>query len=293
MAIQKKKLKVLYLCGLGGIVLLMAQRMFSPSFSYVDTLSSAVVYPVLVAQRAIVVPVQQFFRRMESHDALEAQLKILQQQNVDFMAENIKLRASLAYYRTVATIADFSERYSSKQAVVAQVLIRNIGPDKHKCVLDKGSRHGVCKDMVAVYKNCLVGKITDVYPLHCELTLITDASCRVSALCVDTQTPGIHVGTNQAHTTLLQRVSHLASIKEADMVVSSGEGLVFPQGFALGRIKTIEPDGLYIKIEIEPQCDIRTIDYCLLIKKGECDALPTLRTMAEDVHETAILTNAR
>jgi cell shape-determining protein MreC len=67
-------------------------------------------------------------------------------------------------------------------------------------------------------------------------------------------------------------VSHLASVKEAEMVVSSGEGLVFPQGFALGRIKMIEPDGLYTKIEIEPLIDLLTIDYCMLMKKGECDA---------------------
>ncbi len=275
MATQKKKLKILYLCALAGVIFFGTQHFFLPSFSYIDTLSSMLVYPFLVAQRNVVVPVQQFFRRMESHDKLEAQFKILEQQNLDFMAENIRLRASLAYYGNIAQIADFTQRYTNKKAVVAQILIRNIGPDIHKCLLDKGSQHGVCKDMVAVYKNCLLGKITDVHPLHSELTLITDKSCRVSALCTESQTPGIHVGTNQSNTTMLQRVSHLASVKEAEMVVSSGEGLVFPQGFALGRIKMIAPDGLYTKIEIEPQLDIRIVDYCMLIRKGESDALPT------------------
>lgn len=273
MAHPKKKLKVLTMSVMVGACLFLAHRIFFPTFSYGDALSSAVAYPVLVAQRAVVVPVQKFFMRMEEHDALEARCKILEQQNLDFMAENIKLRSALAYYGSVAQIADFSERYSNKKATVAQVLLRSIGPDSHHYMLDKGSQHGVNKDMVAVYKNCLVGKVTHVYPLHCELMLITDGACRVSALCVDTKTTGIHVGTNQAQTTVLQRVSHLALVKEGDLVVSSGEGLVFPQGFALGRIKLIAPDGLYTKIEIEPQFDINHIDYCMLIKKGECSVL--------------------
>jgi rod shape-determining protein MreC len=273
---NKRKLRyfsiVLVLVG----VCVAVQHVFIPSFSYSEMLSSMVSYPVLVAQRSIVVPTQQFFQRLRSRDELEARYQTVQQQYLDLMAENIKLRASLHYYESVAQVTDFAQRYIHKKAVVAQVLIRNIGPDVHRYVLDKGARHGVQKDMVALYKNCLLGKITQVYPLHCELTLITDNSCRVSAVCIDTKTAGIHVGTNHVDSTVLQRVSHLAVVKEGDLVVSSGEGLIFPQGFALGRIQVIEPDALYTKITLKPLCDMATIDYCLLVKKGECDAVTML-----------------
>lgn len=275
---QKKKQKLFFtslvVVGLG----VLAQQVLFPSFSPLDMLSSAISYPMLVAQRAVVVPVQQFFQRMKKSDELAERCKVIEQQNLDLMAENIKLRASLNYYSTIAQVADFTQRYTHKKVLIAQVLIKNMGPDMHKYILDKGSQHGVQKDMVALYKNCLLGKITQVYPLQSELTLITDASCRVSAVCAETKTAGIHVGTNQTATTALQRVSHLAVVQAGEMVLSSGEGLVFPQGFALGRIKVITPDALYTKIELEPLVDFASIAYCMLIKKGECDTAPVLVT---------------
>ena len=51
------------------------------------------------------------------------------------------------------------------------------------------------------------------------------------------------------------------------MVLSSGEGMIFPKGFGLGRIKDIEHDGYTARVAVTPLVDLKTIDYCCLIEQ--------------------------
>jgi cell shape-determining protein MreC len=61
-------------------------------------------------------------------------------------------------------------------------------------------------------------------------------------------------------------VSHLDTLKEGDLVISQGEGLIFPRGFGLGRVKSYELDGVQYHVTIEPLLDVSTLTFCLLLK---------------------------
>lgn len=270
---RRKKIKTFYVIMLGAVFLFAVHRLLFPCFSFVNAASSVLMYPVLVVQRSVVMPIKSFFKRKKNRNKLEQQLCEVQKAYQTVMAENIKVRASLVYYKEVKELVDFNRRYEGERALIAQILLRQMDQGVQMFFVDKGARHGVQGDMVAVYQNCLVGRVTDVYPLYSKVTLVTDTTCKVAAHCLQTGTLGIHVGTNKSYVTRLQRVSHLSSVKEGDLVVSSGEGLVFPQGFSLGRIKTAMHNGLYFDVAIEPLIDLCTINYCSVMKKGECDVL--------------------
>jgi rod shape-determining protein MreC len=69
--------------------------------------------------------------------------------------------------------------------------------------------------------------------------------------------------------TAFMHVSHLAQLKEDDLIISNGKGLIFPRGFGLGRISAFHEDGLHYAVTVKPLLDLSTIDYCYLIKKGD------------------------
>jgi rod shape-determining protein MreC len=146
-------------------------------------------------------------------------------------------------------------------------------------LIDAGSSKGVEKDMVVVYKHCLVGKVTEVYPWYSKVVAITDRTCKVAVQCVNQKTTGIHEGTNDLGATQLKYVSHLEPIEVGDYLISSGEGLVFPRGLGVGQIVSCAQSGLYHVIEVKPLIDMQKIAYCTVIKRGasmlSVDIVPT------------------
>jgi len=183
------------------------------------------------------------------------------------LAENIQFRAEHSYLERTQELREFKKRYADDAATVVRVLVRNFSEQDHYFLIDIGANDGIQKDMIVTFKNNLVGKITDVYPWYSKVCLITNRLCKVAAYCSQTKAQGIHEGSNSEEGTMLTYVSHLAPIAENDLVLSSGEGLVFPEGFALGRIDSYQQEGLYKKIHVKPLCDMRRLDYCLVLSK--------------------------
>lgn len=267
-SIQKKHVVILVLSSF--FILAYTQNYIS--FGWVNTIASYVTYPVLAFQKSVIEPWHARNAHKENFAGLEAKYKNLQNQYQHLCAENISLRVSQKYQNDIFELIDFKQRYNPTFGVVAQVLTKHAADDGQYFLVAAGSQKGVKQDMVAVYKSFLVGKVTEVYPWYSKVSLITDERCKIAAYCEKTNSCGIHEGCNAPSTTALKFVSHLDTIELDDLVVSSGKGLVFPQGFALGRIKSSRQDELFHVIEIEPLIDLYALDYCLIIDKGTIEA---------------------
>ncbi|HVX01058.1 MAG TPA: rod shape-determining protein MreC, partial [Candidatus Babeliaceae bacterium] len=153
-------------------------------------------------------------------------------------------------------------------SIIADIILKQLTPEQQFFLVDAGSHKGITVGMVAVYKNCLVGKVTEVYPFYSKIVLITDSSCKISAFCLRTKAQGIHEGENSLDTTHLSYVSNLEAVQEDDLVLSSGEGLVFPRGFGLARVKYVELKDFKYTILLQPLVDFHTLTQCSLILKG-------------------------
>ncbi len=243
------------------------------SFSWMNTVASYISYPILALQRSIVDPWRARSAHQKTVAELEAHYQNLKNQYDHLIAENVSLRVSQKYQNDIYELIDFRSRYNPNIGVVAQVLTTHIGDDSHYFLVAAGSQKGIKPDMVAIYKSFLVGKVTEVYPWYSKVHLITDERCKIAAFCEKTNSCGIHEGCNEAHRTSLKFVSHLDTIEVGDLVVSSGKGLVFPQGFALGRITATQQEELFHAIQVEPLIDLYSLQYCMIIDKGVVEAV--------------------
>lgn len=241
---------------------------YGASTKALEQVSSYIVYPILVAQNKIVMPLKHYFERNRSRQEIENQLCLLQHERDDLVAQNVQLNAMLSYTKETKELVDFKKQFESVEARITQVLVKHFSDQSHYFLIDKGANAGIATDMVAIYKNCLLGKVIEVYPQYSKVLLVTDSLCKVAAYCAHTQASGIHEGNNNEKVTGIRYISHLAQVEADDLVLSSGDGLVFPKGFALGKIKTCNPEGLFYDVTIEPLLDLRKIDYCFIIQKG-------------------------
>ena len=264
---RKRSYKLYPYILISALLFFIGNRLFFFSPGIIEDVSSYVLYPVVIVQQKVVTPVKAFFERKRTVQELEQQIQAMRQEKETLLGETIALRAALHYADDIKEVAEFKKSYENCEGMVVQIIAKNISDQSHFILIDAGLNKGVEKDMVAVYKNGLVGRVDEVYPLYSKVVLITDTACKVAASCAQTHADGIHEGCNRENKCVLNRVSHLAKVQEGDMVLSSGEGLIFPKGFALGKVKSYAPDGLVYRIEIEPLFDIRTLNYCFLMRR--------------------------
>jgi rod shape-determining protein MreC len=226
-------------------------------------------YPILVVQNSVVTPIKSFFHKRKSASELEIQLKDLQHERDAILAQNIELNGMISFVQDTQELVEFKERYECDNASLAQVLVKNFSEQAHYFLIDKGTRGGIQKDMAVVYKNVLIGKVHEVYPHYSKVVLVTDQSCKVAAYCAQSKATGIYQGSNEEWAAQLNHVSHLSQLEEGEMILSSGDGLIFPRGFGLGKVKMFQTQGLFHEVSVEPLLNLRALSYCYVVTKQE------------------------
>lgn len=248
--------------------------------SAIETISSSVLYPLLRIQHAIIAPIAEWFEHKVTMHELEDRLTVLQKLNEELCRENNMLKSLYSYDGETKELRDFNKRYALGIGSLVQVLARHFSSKKQFFFVNAGLSNGIKKDMVALYGNNIIGKVIEVYPWYSKVCLITDADCKIAAICqpkcsigkeFKKGTYGIHEGINNAACTKLQYVSHLETVEVGDMIFSSGEGLVFPKGFALGKVDEVSKGDLFYTITVKPLLDLQAMDYCTLIAKEDVE----------------------
>jgi len=252
---------------IGALVFFMAHRLLFFKPGILEQGASLIVYPFLKMQYLIVRPMQRFFAHRYSLAQLEAMVAALHAEKKELLAENIALHSSLWYGEQTKELIDFSARYGDTLPC-AQIIMKHISPHEHSFLIDYGSAHGAHVDMVAIYKNCIIGRVIQTYPYYSKVISISDPLCKIPVYCNHSRAKGIYEGTFDEHVGSLQYVSHLDSLSLDELVISSGEGVIFPQGFALGTIAWFESAGLHYSVLVKPLVSLEEIEYCCLLKKG-------------------------
>lgn len=235
-----------------------------PFFSWFNNILSSCFYPFLFVQNKIAIV---------SRDALLSKKELLRKYAVlkesfeHVLQENIELKSLHDFAENTRELVEFKQRYDFSNALLAQVIFRTIDAGAHYYLIDRGSYAGVKEDMIAVYKNNIVGKVVKVFPFYSKVVLISDHTCSISVYCDVTKTLGIYQGKNNLKQGSLNHVSHLQHVQEGETIFSSGEGLIYPRGFALGVIQHIEKKEINQIIDVDLLVDLTAIDFVYLIAK--------------------------
>jgi rod shape-determining protein MreC len=238
-----------------------------------ETALSCFVYPFLKIQQLIIEPIQMWLSRRVAMNELQRLYISLQKDYELLLAENIALKAINQHMHNINELSSFfkARYYHKNTMVITQVLARHLSDQSQFFLVNAGTSQGVKKDMIALYQNCLIGKVTQVYPWYCKVCLITDNDCKVAVVCSETGSEGIVEGINNTEIMSLKYISHLSTVKMNDLVLSSGEGLIFPSGFGLGKIIDVKKENLFYVINVKPMIDFRSLRYCILIAKEDIE----------------------
>ncbi len=244
-----------------GALFIVINRLLGLSERRIETAMSYVTYPLLQFQRFVVHSFSPSYKQGIVHVLADLEKVTLERDTL--LNELISLKALLRTVEDTSDLRDFMKRYNAQSLVIAPVLLRNFSGENFFLV-DAGENFGIEKDMIALYHNMLVGKVTHVYPSYSKILLITDPHCYVAAVCSSNGVKGMHHGLKKGFTTLAY-VDHRDQVTVGDTVLSSGEGGLFPRGFGLGRITDVDQGGYGRSITIEPSLDLKKISQVSIV----------------------------
>jgi rod shape-determining protein MreC len=135
--------------------------------------------------------------------------------------------------------------------------------------IDKGSADGLRPDMPVIAPTGVVGRV--VSPLGARaatVQLLIDRNAGAGDVVERSQAAGVVVGAagEQGEALRMEYVSALADVKRGDAVVTSGIDGIFPKGFMLGTVESVERGaGQYKSIRVRPAVDFRAVDEVLVV----------------------------
>lgn len=232
--------------------------------------ASYIAYPFLKVQQWITYPFYSVHDYVVSKQELMRERDLYKDEFETLRAKYIETQTLLDYQRGIAPLHENGLKYDIADAQCAFIMLKRFeNQGNHFIVVDRGSNDGIVPNMIAVYKNCLIGRVAEVYPWYSHVILITDRTCKVPAYCVSTNAEGIHEGTSFVKNTHLNFISHLEQVNDGDMIFSSGKGMIFPRGLMVGRVVSSHREDLHHIIVVQPECPIDSIQYCYLINKSD------------------------
>ena len=196
--------------------------------------------------------------RLEDFAVLQAEVNSLESENT-----NLRELSDIE-----ATLRDFSPLH-------ATVIARNPDQWEEKIILNKGSSHGVEKNMAVMTSRGLIGKIILVTPFTSEVELLytNNENYRVSAVVQGTKEDiyGLVEGYDEERNELLlKRIDSSLTVEVGQKVISSGLGGVFPKGILIGDITELTTDdfGLTKMAHVKPAADFSMLENVIVAKRN-------------------------
>ncbi len=205
-----------------------------------------------------------------SHDlvCLQAELNSLREAEAD----NVRLRRAFKFYHQ-----------APHSMIPCDVISRNISGWWNSVRIGKGTDDGIADNRAVISPDGLVGKTTEVSKRSCEVLLVCDPACRLSAKVERANAFGLVRGGGAnlkgQPVARMDFIDKDAEIRIGDDVVTSGlsgEGGVFPKGVHIGRVVKVHQDksGLYQYAEIAPSATVSLLDYVFVVSDAPMEESP-------------------
>ena len=199
---------------------------------------------------------------MEDNARLKAQNFILEQKVqklASLTAQNIRLRELLN-----------SSELVDEEVLVAEVVGIDPDPFKHMVIINKGSRDGVYEGQALLDAHGIIGQVVEVSPVSSRVIMVTDTSSRIPVHNNRTKYRAIASGIGQSGRMELMHIPDTEDIRVGDLLTSSGLGGVYPEGFPLGTVRSVEhhPGNPFAEVIIEPKAETKRSRLVLLVFRG-------------------------
>ncbi|MEZ9197379.1 rod shape-determining protein MreC [Shewanella sp. 10N.286.54.B9] len=157
--------------------------------------------------------------------------------------------------------------HMDSKKVVAEVMEVASDPFHQYVVLNRGSRSSVFVGQPVVDAQGVVGQVVQVSELTSRVLLLSDTSHGIPVRITRNDVRMMAIGTGSIDELELRHVAKSTDVRAGDLLVSSGLGKRFPEGYPVARVMSVEKDDgkNYATVIAQPLAALDRIRYLLLI----------------------------
>ncbi len=198
---------------------------------------------------------------------------------IDIKVENQKLASDNAELRAqLGTLTELNlenerlngllnfKQNSEMDLLAAKVIGKDLLPDHKTLTINRGSFHGLKKNMAAITVGGVVGYVFRTSTYTSQILLLTDRYAVIDATVQRSRARGIVEGgaRDQCRLRYLKRGD---DVQVGDLVVTSGLDNIFPKGFPVATVKNVTKSqyGLSQEVELKPVVSPQTIEEIFVI----------------------------
>ena len=154
---------------------------------------------------------------------------------------------------------------SDLRMAAAEIIGAAATPDFRTLTIDKGTRDGLRPDMAVIAPAGVVGRIVMPSARAAKVQLLIDRNAAAGAIIERSRAQGVVVGSGEDRLRM-ENVSEASDIVVGDIVVTSGIEGIYPKGFIIGRVDTVEKNGpSYRTITVKPAVDFASREEVLVV----------------------------
>ncbi|MDG2273646.1 MAG: rod shape-determining protein MreC, partial [Halioglobus sp.] len=178
------------------------------------------------------------------------------QQMASLQAENVRLRSLL---NSSALVRD--------DVLVAELIGVSPDPERLQLVLNKGRSDGVYVGQPLIDANGLMGQVVEVSSSTSRALLISDMTHAVPVQVNRNGVRAILEGTGVLGSLEVRHISATTDIRKGDLLVTSGLGRRFPEGYPVAVVARVEqdPGEAFVRVLAVPTAELDRTRHVLLV----------------------------
>jgi rod shape-determining protein MreC len=195
---------------------------------------------------------------------VRAENEMLKRQLGELQVKFQQERAAAERTRQLEQLLGFQQQIAT-QSVSTNVIGASASPDSRTVTIDRGTSSGVRLNMPVIAPTGVVGRVVTPTTHASKVQLLVDRNAGAGALVGRSRAQGVILGSVEELLNM-KFVSATADVKPGDDVVTSGIDGIYPKGFVIGKIETVESGtGLYKVIRVRPGADFNRLEEVLVI----------------------------
>lgn len=187
------------------------------------------------------------------------ELKLIATINESIKEENSRLTKLLEMKETNKAV---------KNLKFARVIFRDANNINSKFYVDLGEKNGIEKNMIVIYNDFLVGRVSEVFENYSMVTMITDSKARISVKSSNNLL-GIAEGSDSGNAEMYFQPSTFEENLEIDEeIITSGISDIYPEGLRVGKIQEIDKseNNIFKSIKIKPEFESKDLKEVMIYK---------------------------
>ena len=180
-------------------------------------------------------------------------------------------RALAERTRSFQRLLDLRDR-SNLTMRAAEIIAAGASPDFRTLTIDRGTRDGLKANMAVIGAEGAVGRIVLPSFRAAQVQMLLDRNAAAGALIERSRAQGVVVGRGDERLQM-EYVSEVSDIAVGDVVVTSGIDGIFPKGFVIGRVESIDKRGpSFERIIVKPAVDFASLEEVLVVMTPAAEA---------------------